>query len=112
VHLSDCEQRPLIRDPAELVGAAGRESDGGSDDEVLDGAGGEDLVGFRECRDPNRDVNRAAGDVIADQLELPGVDAGAGLDPAGCGGVPQGSGAADRLSRGIEGGEDTLAGAL
>jgi hypothetical protein len=69
------------RAPLQRVGAARLEVDLGADDEVLDRAGDEHLAGVREGADPRADIDRDPGYVVAADLALAGVQAGAHLDP-------------------------------
>ena len=56
------------------------EGDPRADDEIAHGPGGEHLARPGERRNPRRDVDGDAADVVADQLDLAGVKAGADLD--------------------------------
>src|SRR3954454_19983263 len=78
--LLDREEPPLTRRALQLVGAAFGELEARTDDELADGAGDEDLAGAGEGADAGADVDRHAADVVADQLDLPGVDADADVD--------------------------------
>jgi len=63
--------------------AAVLEDEPGAGDEVLDGGADQDLGGPGERRDPGADVHGDAADVGTDQLDLPGVRAGADLEAEG-----------------------------
>src|SRR3954451_23691815 len=56
------------------------ELDTRADDQVLHGGGDEDLSGSGGGRNPLADVDGDAGDVIAPDFALTGVEAGADLD--------------------------------
>jgi hypothetical protein len=56
--------------------AAVGELEAGADHELAHRAGDEDFAGAGEGADPGADVDRHAADVVADQLDLAGVDAG------------------------------------
>jgi hypothetical protein len=67
---------------------------------------------LRERGDVAGDAHRGAGDVVAGQIHFTGVNPGPDLDSA-CGCVlTDGGGAADRLPRSIERGQDTRTGSL
>jgi hypothetical protein len=84
------------------------EGDAGSGHQVLDGPRHQDLRGPGQRRHPIGDLDRSAGDVLAHQVYLAGVDSGANLDP-GRGGIGQDRGrAADRLPGCIKGGQQAV----
>src|SRR5580698_3431405 len=101
----DGEKRPVIRDAAQPVLAAGREGDAGSGDEVLDGARYQDLGRSREGGDLGCDLDGEAGDVVAAQLDLAGMDTRPGRDAQLRRAVADGGSAADGPSGTIEGGQ-------
>lgn len=76
----DGKKRPVIRNAAQPVLAAGREGDAGSGDEVLDGARYQDLGWPREGSDLGCYLDGEAGDVAAAQLDLAGMDTRPGRD--------------------------------
>ena len=51
-----------------------------ADDEVADGAGGEDLSGLREAHDAGGEVDGESGDVVAGAFDFAGVQSGANLE--------------------------------
>ena len=107
----DGEKRPVIRDAAQPVLAAGREGDAGSGNEVLDGARYQDLGRSREGSDLGCDLDGEAGDVVAAQLDLAGMDTRPGRDAQLRRAVADGGSAADGPSGTIEGGQDPGTGA-
>src|SRR3954469_2078590 len=69
-----CVDRPAVGDALELVFSAVGEGEFAADDEVLDRARDEDLVGPGEAHDPCRKRDREAGDVVAAAFDFPGVE--------------------------------------
>ena len=61
---------PLVGDALQCVGAAIGEGDARARDQVLHGAGDEDLAGTGDRRDPCADVDGDAADVVVAQLNL------------------------------------------
>src|SRR4029453_9521236 len=103
------KEPPLARDTLELLGAAVRKRDTRADDKALAGAGDEPLVRPGECADPRADVDGHAADVVADELALAGVQAGAHIDVERSHGVRDRSRTADPARRSVEGGEEAVA---
>src|SRR5919106_2682415 len=77
--IGDSIDRPCARNALELLGAAGLEDDPRACDEVLHGAGHEDLAGARVCRDARADDHGQARRLPIDELALAGMDPGAQL---------------------------------
>lgn len=67
----DREELPLPGDRAEFVGTAVGERDSGSDDQVPDGPGGEDLRRLRMGGDAADDISGDSPDLVADQVHFP-----------------------------------------
>ena len=73
----DREELPLPEDRAEFVGTAVGEQHSGSDDQVLDGPGDEDLRGLRMGGDAADDINGDSADFVAGDVHFACVDSGA-----------------------------------
>ena len=69
-------QLPVVRDALERVHATVREADAGTDHQVLHRPSGEELVRSRMVAYTSRNHDAEAGDVIAAQLDLSGVEPG------------------------------------
>src|SRR5207244_8056660 len=91
----DGVELPVAGQALERVDAPVGELDPRARDEVGDGAGDEHLAAGRGGAYARTDVDRDSGTVVADQLALAGVKAGADLDAKLAHGVPSGAGAAD-----------------
>src|SRR3954466_5667064 len=65
----------------ELVSASVAHIEAGSDDEVLDGLGDENLAGAGEGRDAGADVDGEPANVVADAFDFPGMESGADRKP-------------------------------
>lgn len=76
----DRHDPPLLWDASQGLYAAILERDARSRYEILNRAGGQDLVRTRERQDSCGDVNRDPAHVVADQLDLPDMEASADLD--------------------------------
>ena len=72
--LGDGEEAPLAGGALQGVRAAVVELEAGADDQLAHGAGDEQLAGVGQGADPGADVDRHPADVVADQLDLAGVD--------------------------------------
>ena len=90
------------------VDAALGEIEPRADDQLLDRAGNTNLPWIGQGADPSADVHRHAGHVIADQLDLARVDAGADADIEPRQALADCTGAANRPGRAVEGGEGAL----
>ncbi len=101
------EQPPLPRRALQLMHAALGELQAGADHQLLDRARDADFAGGGQGADAGADVHGHAGDVVVDELDLAGVDAGA--DGEGGEGVADGGGAADGAGGAVEGGEEAVA---
>ena len=89
-------ETPASRYALEVVFAAVLEREAGTSDQVSDGAGDEDLIGFSCGGDTSGDMNGETGEVVAPQVALTGVKAHPDVDPhvvCGFGDLP---GAANR----------------
>ena len=105
------EQPPLARYSGERLAPAVLEADVRADDKVAHGPGHEHLGGLGQVGDAGADVDRDAGEVIAGELALAGVQPGADVELERAGGVHGGERAADRARRPVERGEHAVAGA-
>ena len=74
------EEPPAAFDATQLVFAALVELEPGADDEVADGARDEHFARAGEGTDASTDVDGEPAHVAAAQLDLTGVQAGAGLE--------------------------------
>ena len=90
------EDRPRRWDAFELVFPACFVCEGGTDGEVADGGGDEDLAWLRGCLDALGDHDREAGDVVGSQFDLAGVKPSADRDAELLGASADGSRAFDR----------------
>jgi hypothetical protein len=88
------------------------EGDSAPENESLDGAGDEHLVGLGERGDPYADVHRESRDRRAVALDLPRVQPGADLELEFIRGVASGAGSLDPAGGAIEGGEEAVAGGV
>ena len=81
----DVNQPPLARvPPDERLVPRYVKADVRADHEVAHGAGHEHLARLGEVGDPRADVDRHAGEVVAGELALAGVQAGADVDVESC----------------------------
>ena len=90
------EEPPRSRYALEVVFAAVLEREAGTSDQISDGAGDEDLIGFSCGGDTSGDMNGETGEVVAAHVALTGVKAHPDVDPhvvCGFGDLP---GAANR----------------
>ena len=88
--------------------AAVLEREAGTSDQVSDGAGDEDLIGFSCGGDTSGDMNGETGEVVAAHVALAGVKAHPDIDPhvvCGFGDLP---GAANRARGAVKGGDETV----
>src|SRR5262249_7758392 len=106
------EQAPLVGDAAQRVGAAIAEPQARACDEVLHGAGYQDLVRRGERRDARADVHRDSDDALARELALAGVQPRAQLEAHRAHALAHGDGAADGARRTVEGREEAVTGAV
>ena len=104
----DGEESPTAGDALEFLFALVIERDARTSYEVFDGGGDEDLPGCSESRDSRTDVHGHAGDVLAADLELTGVESSADVDAQSSEGVANGDGAVDGSSRSVEGGHEFI----
>src|SRR5258706_8845918 len=88
------------------------ERESGAGDEVAYRSRHDDLVGTTDAHHPGGDVNGDAADVIAAQLDLPGVNAGAGAQPDRTQFVAHRRCASDGAPRPVEEGDDSVASRL
>src|SRR3954468_19763481 len=77
----DCEEAPFAGGALQRLHAAVGELEAGADDQLAHRAGNEDFARRRQGSDSGADVDRHAADVVADQLDLAGVDAGPHIQP-------------------------------
>src|SRR4051794_18325281 len=103
---------PVAGDPFERALAAVGELHAGTDHEILDGARDEHLARAGERAHPGADVHADAGDVPVPALDLARVKTRADLDAERPHRLLHGSRGADALARAVEGGEESVAGAL
>ena len=90
------EELPLVGNSAEGVHSTVGEFQARSRHQVLDCAGHEDLARRGAAHDPRCDVDGDPGDVIAEQFDLTGVEAGIGVGSQLDGVGEDGLGATDR----------------
>src|SRR5205807_717585 len=91
----DGEQLPFAGNSLKRLRAAEAERDVGADDEVANCAGDEHLAGLCEVGDPSADMDGHAREVIAGELALAGVKAGADVEVEPLDGVDHRQGAAN-----------------
>src|SRR5262245_40125116 len=73
VRRDDCDETLRTRNTFETVEPAIREADPRARDEVPDGRRRQNLSSSGGCRDASGDVDRDAGDVVADDLDVVGA---------------------------------------
>src|SRR5437870_3928421 len=100
---------PEVGNAFELVDAVVGESDAGSSDEVLDGAGGEHLARPGERGDPRPDVYGDAVEIFSAHFAFAGVDVRTNVDAASPSGVDDGLRAVDGTCRAVECREEAVA---
>ena len=105
----DGEQAPFAGHALELMGAAVLEFESGTDHQVAQRAGHEDVVRSGQCADAGADMHGDTADVVASDLALSGVQSGADLDTEGSHRVANCHGAADRSLRSVERREEAVA---
>src|SRR6266508_1166828 len=106
------EDLPFAGDAFELVAAAVGELDVGPLHQVAHRARDQHLARTGKARDPRSDVHCDPGEVVATQLALAGVDAGADFQADVAGILGDGAGAFDGPSGPVEGGEEAVAGGV
>ena len=94
--LHDGEELPAVLDPLELVLAFVLEAVSRARHEVAHRARDQHLAGRRGRQDPRRDVDPDPGDVVAEQLDLAGVDTCPQREPDAAGPLEQLAGRVDR----------------
>src|SRR5438128_792278 len=77
----ECVDAPLARNALQLVAAAVDEFDTRARDQVLDGPGDEHLSGLCERGNAGASVNGDSPNGVLRELDLPGVETGAYLEP-------------------------------
>ncbi len=100
------------RHALEHVGAAVVELDPRSDDEILHGAGDEDLAGPTHRGNPGADVHGDSADVVGGHLNLSGVKPGTNLHAEIAHPLDGSGGTADAARRSVEDGEDAVPGRI
>jgi hypothetical protein len=85
------------------------EAKAGAGDQVLDGAGHQDLTRPGGGRDAGADVDGEPGDLVVPELDLPGVQAGPDREPERGHAAGDRARAPDRPGRAVEGGEEAIA---
>jgi hypothetical protein len=80
---TDGEQPPRAGDSLQLTLASILEGEPRSRRQVAHGGGDDHLAGTAGRRYPRADVDREPAEVVASDLDLAGVHAGADLDPEG-----------------------------
>src|SRR5262249_9813903 len=103
------EEMPLTRHPLEGLESAILEAETGAGDQVLHGAGDEDLAGPRGRGDARPDVDGEPGDLVARELDLAGVEPGANVKTERVDAVAHRARAADRAGGAVERGENPVA---
>src|SRR5215210_7613171 len=103
------EQSPPARDPAKGVGSPFGELAAGAGGGAADRGRHEHLPRCGEGGDAGGDVDGQAAEVVADELTLPRVQAGAHLEVELFDGGTNRAGAADRRAGEGEGGEEAVA---
>src|SRR5205823_12374200 len=103
------EETPLSGHAAEVVGSTIYEAQARARDQVLHGAGDEDLAGRGARRHPGPDVDGNAPHIVAHQLALARVQPGPDLDPERADAFANGAGAADRARRSVKRREEAVA---
>src|SRR5882724_10673050 len=103
------EETPLPGHAAEVVGATIHEAQARAGDQILHGAGDEDLAGRGARRHPSPDVDGNAPHIVAHQLALARVQPGPDLDPERADAFANGAGAADRARRSVKRREEAVA---
>ena len=106
------EHQPVVVDPLESLRTARLEHDPGSGDQVLDRVRGQDLPATSQRADPRRDMDGDPGDVVADELDLAGVQPGPDLEPLRRDRVADDERGPDRARRPVEGGQEPVTGRL
>ena len=106
------QERPFAGHALECVFAAWFVGDSRADGEVADRGGDEDLIRLREAGDALCDHDGETGDVVGPQLDLPGVQPGANLEPESTRAGADGGRAFDGASGSVEGGHAPIAGGL
>ena len=106
----NCVKGPFARYAVELADAVVTEDDAGPGNEVPDRAGHERLAGVGDRRDPSRDVNCQAADIVADDAAFPGVDTGAEFESQSGDPRPDRADAGDGSAGRHEGAERSLSG--
>src|SRR5262249_55555821 len=102
-------ETPLPGHAVEVVRATVHETQAGASDQLLDGAGDENLARCSARRYSCADVNGDAADVVAHHCALARVQPRSDLDPQRADAVANVAGAADSACGSIEGREEPVA---
>src|SRR5512145_332258 len=110
----DREEAPGARHSLEIVHPSVAEPDPRAGHQVLHGAGHQDLSRCGHGRHPGGDVHRDAAHTMTAlaQLDLPGMQPGAYIDPESADGFPDRADRADSAPGAIERGQDPVSGGL
>jgi hypothetical protein len=95
-----------------IIGAAILEARAGAGDQVLDGAGRQDLRCSGERHDPRADVHGNAAELAVDLLTFAGVHSGSHVDTEALNGHDDRGSTRERASRLRERGEEPVAGGV
>jgi hypothetical protein len=104
----DCVQLPGVGNALELVGAAVVEGEAGPGDQVLDRARAQHLPRLGLGEDAGRDMHGDPAEVVADQLDLAGVQASPDLEAVLGQLSPDGVGGPDGPGRAVEAGQEPV----
>ena len=104
----DRVQLPVPGDALERVGPSIPERDTRAGHQIGDGAGDKHFAGLGRSRHPRADVDRDAGQLPTDRLDLPGVQANPDFDAQGADRIAHRARATDRAGGTGEGREEAI----